>query len=75
MDNVIKDLKENFSEKSDYLRVLVKTFEGVIKGPENKHLQLFYIILPSLTINYIEASLVAKEKLGKKNAPDTYICV
>ena len=75
LDGVIKGLKSNFSEKSDYLRILVKTFAEVVKGPENKHLQLFYMILPSLTISHIDANLVAKDKLGKKNSPDTYIWV
>jgi len=74
LDEVIKSLKANFSERTDYLRLLVKVFEGMIEGQDNNHLQLFYLFLPSLTLNYIEANLIAKDKLIKKKAQDTYIC-
>ena len=68
-------MKENFSERTDYLRMLVKIFEGILADTDCKHLQLFYHFLPALTINYIEAIIIAKDKLVKKKAADTYIFV
>jgi hypothetical protein len=75
LDDVIKTLKLNFTERTDYLRLLVKVFEGMFTGQENKHLRIFYILLPSLTLTYVDACLSAKEKVGKKMAPDSYIFV
>jgi len=76
LDDVIKDLKVNFSGRTDYLRMLVKEFEDTdfSEGQDYKHLQFFYQMMPSLILNYIEASLIAKDKLIKKKAADTYIC-
>jgi len=51
----------------------VKTLYEIVNNPENKHLKLFYLILPPLTINYVESVMMAKEKLGKRNTKDTYI--
>ncbi len=33
------------------------------------------MIIPTLTINYIESMLIAKEKLNKKNSPKAYLTV
>ena len=40
--------------------MLVKVFES-IRSPENKHLNRFHLIVPALTINYIEKMIMAKE--------------
>ena len=75
LDDLIKTLKSNFTERTDYLRLLVKTFDGMFDNQDNKHLKLFHILMPALTINYVEAALAAKEKVNKKNAPDSYVFV
>ena len=33
------------------------------------------MIIPTLTINYIESMLIAKEKLNKKSSPKAYLTV
>lgn len=55
--------------KIRYLRsqLLVNTFAPHFRNPKNAHLKNFYIIVPALTINYIEHILIAKDKLNKKN--------
>lgn len=45
----------------------MKTFAPYFRNPKNDHLKNFYIIVPTLTINYIEHILIAKDKLNKKN--------
>lgn len=75
LDELIKTLKSNFTERTDYLRLMVQTFDGMFDNADNKHLKLFHILMPALTINYVEATLAAKEKVGKKMAPDSYIFV
>ena len=45
----------------------MNTFAPFFKNPKNSHLKNFYIIVPALTINYIEYILIGKDKLNKKN--------
>jgi WASH complex subunit 7 len=53
-DMAIRLLFKQASDAADYLRILVKNFEGVFDTEECAHLKLFYIIIPPLTLNYIE---------------------
>lgn len=48
-------------------QLLVNTFIPYFRNPKNSHLKNFYIIVPALTINFIEHILIAKDKLNKKN--------
>ena len=52
--------------------MLVKVFEAV-RSPENKHLDIFYLTIPALTINYVEKMLIAKDQLGKRNSTECFI--
>lgn len=45
----------------------MNTFAPFFRNPKNVHLKNFYIIVPALTINYIEHILIAKDRLNKKN--------
>lgn len=45
----------------------MSSFVPFFKNPKNSHLKNFFIIVPALTINYIEYILMAKDKLNKKN--------
>lgn len=56
------------------MKMMVKVFEKV-RGEQNKHLKLFYLIVPVLTINFVENMLIVKERLSKKNSVDCYITV
>ena len=62
MDDIFTYLKNSFSERTDYLKLLVKMFEKIV-CEENKHLNLFYLIVPTITINYVENTLMGKERL------------
>jgi WASH complex subunit 7 len=66
----IKNLVENFEEATEYFKLLVKVFIPVFRNPSNIHLKNFYIIVPPLTINFVEHSLTCKERLNKKNKND-----
>jgi len=67
LDSVIRNLIAQFTSESNYFSVLVSIFEPVLNSPEQKHLQNFYLILPSLFINYIENLKSMKEKLMKQS--------
>lgn len=72
LDEVFNMLKNNFSDSTDYIKIMVKVF-STINNKENKHLRLFYMIIPALTINYIENMLMSKERLAKKNQTNCFI--
>eukprot|EP00606_Chrysophyceae_sp_TOSAG23-5_P000989 GSChrysophyteH2.ASY1.ANO1.1643.1 assembled CDS len=54
LDEVIDTLVKNFGEGSDYFKVLVNVFQ-----------KNFYLIVPSLCISWVEASLQAKDCMYK----------
>eukprot|EP00003_Mantamonas_plastica_P021923 TRINITY_DN3625_c0_g1_i4.p1 TRINITY_DN3625_c0_g1~~TRINITY_DN3625_c0_g1_i4.p1 ORF type:complete len:1053 (-),score=451.78 TRINITY_DN3625_c0_g1_i4:39-3197(-) len=66
LDTCIQNLSENFSEGTEYLKMLVNVFASSFRNQQNKHLQNFYIIVPPLMINWCTHMLVEKEKLNKK---------
>ena len=55
------------------MRILVKNFDGVFDGAECAHLKLFHIIIPPLTLNFIEHVQRGKDKIFKKNNKDAFI--
>jgi WASH complex subunit 7 len=75
LDETLDIMKINFSERTDYLRLMVKNFTSIVESNDHKHLAQFYLIVPCLTINYIENLLISKEKLQKKNPLDAIISV
>lgn len=58
---------DNIDEATEYYRLLVKVFEPVLRNKNNMHLQNFYVIVPPLTVNFIEYILNCKEKINKRN--------
>lgn len=74
--DMMKDKFENTEEKkeeTDYLRGLSKRYVGKLSGEGFAKLQFFYMLIPALTLEYIQSLLVAKEKLLKKNFKGGYI--
>ena len=51
----------------------MKNFDGVFSGPECDHLKLFYIIIPPLTLNFIEHVQKGKDRIFKKNNKDAFL--
>lgn len=67
LDKVLDDLAQNLSESSDYFKLLVDVFRPFFRDPRHSHLRHFYIIVPPVTVNYVEHIVTCKEKLTKKN--------
>ncbi|XP_041350230.1 WASH complex subunit 4-like isoform X3 [Gigantopelta aegis] len=67
LDNVIGNLAKNFAEGTEYFKMLVDVFAPEFRNPKNMHLRNFFVILPPLTINWIEHSISCKEKMSRKN--------
>jgi len=74
LDNTLNALSTNFSRDQDFFRLLVDVFEGVLTTDDQKHLKVFYTIIPPLTINFVEHMLVGRDILAtKKNAANAFI--
>ncbi|XP_063238126.1 WASH complex subunit 4 isoform X2 [Bacillus rossius redtenbacheri] len=67
LDQVIGNLVRNFTEGTEYFKLLVDVFAPAFRDPKNMHLRNFHIIVPPLTINFVEHSITCKEKMSKKN--------
>jgi len=53
-------------------QLLIDVFIQATSGQNNSHLRNFYIIIPPLTLNYIEHSINSKEKMYKKSKGATF---
>ncbi|XP_053670252.1 WASH complex subunit 4 [Anopheles nili] len=72
--------------ENEFFRRLIDAFEGFRRRRTNQpdgdgssptdsfaHLELFYLIIPPLTISYVEAMLKAKETIAKKDRHGTFL--
>ncbi len=46
--------------------MLVRVFAKEMSGQAHAHLSTFYMLVPALTLNMVEAGLLAKEALGRQ---------
>lgn len=67
LDSVLEDLTSNSAEGTEYFQMLVDVFAAEFRSAKNIHLRNFYMIVPPLTVNFVEHSISCKEKLSKKN--------
>ncbi|XP_077067097.1 WASH complex subunit 4 [Siphateles boraxobius] len=67
LDCVLSDLTSNSAEGTEYFKMLVGVFAPEFRSVKNMHLRNFYMIVPPLTVNFVEHSIGCKEKLNKKN--------
>jgi len=70
LDSVLQTMSRNFAEGTEYFKMLVSVFQKGFQSADMSHLKNFYVIVPPLTINYVEYMLIAKEKFGKKGKWD-----
>lgn len=67
LDHNIDGLISNFIQGTEYFKLLVDVFAPVFRNPKNVHLKNFFIIVPPLTLNFIEHMILSKDKMTKKN--------
>lgn len=72
LDDIFKSLEDRFSDKIDYLNLMVKAFSKIVTK-ENKHLKLFYMLIPALSINYVEFVARGKDQINKKLSSKAFI--
>jgi len=66
LDSGIASLVQNFAEGTEYYSLLVNVFADEFRNPQNIHLKNFHIIVPPLTVNFVEHILAGKDKMVKK---------
>ena len=62
----VDGMRSSYDEGANYFEILVNVFSSEIRSTKNDHLRHFFLIVPSLTIAYVDSMLVAKDKLQKK---------
>ena len=53
-DMCVKNLFKQAEDAGDYLRMIVKNFDGMLEQENTKHLKLFYLMIPPLTLSYVD---------------------
>lgn len=72
-DMSVRLLFRQAAEATDFLRILVKNFEGMFDGADCAHLRLFHIMIPPLSLNFVEHVQRGKDKVFKKNNKDAFL--
>jgi WASH complex subunit 7 len=60
---ICTNFSQKFAEGSDYFKNLEQVFTKELQKEENSHLKNFFIIVPPLTISYVEHMLISKDKM------------
>jgi WASH complex subunit 7 len=63
LDNALNNLAKNFSEGVDYFKILIKAFAPEFRNENHIHLKNFHVIIPPLTLNFVNYMLTTKDKL------------
>ena len=58
----------NLSSGTNYFYLLLTVFDSIININENPHLNVMFLILPTVIINFVETLMQKKEKLVNKHA-------
>mmetsp|Transcript_32874 Transcript_32874/g.82567 ORF Transcript_32874/g.82567 Transcript_32874/m.82567 type:complete len:1186 (-) Transcript_32874:28-3585(-) len=66
LDHCVENMSKNFAEGTQYFRMLVNVFATEFRNESNSHLQQFFLIVPALTLSYVDHMMNLKDKLAKK---------
>uniref|UniRef100_A0A182QF59 Uncharacterized protein n=1 Tax=Anopheles farauti TaxID=69004 RepID=A0A182QF59_9DIPT len=83
----LANVRASWRLENEFFRLLINAFESFRRRRTNPtegetdstpadnfvHLELFYLIIPPLTISYVEAMLKAKETIAKKDRHGTFL--
>lgn len=71
VDLLLENLTQSFvGQGFEYFKLLVDVFAPEFQSADSQHHHLsnFYIIIPALTLNFVEYLLAAKERVAKKSS-------
>lgn len=82
-ENILKNTNDILREtilsidskvNTKYLNVILKSFNSTFKNKKiAKDMELFYLIIPSITLCHLNRLIIGKEEIYKKNITDGYI--
>ena len=72
LTRVLERIHASFEEGATYFQKLESVFTDEMRSPKNSHLQTFFILVPALTINFVEHLLAAKDKLQRGQLGATF---
>ena len=72
LTRVLERIHASFEEGATYFQKLESVFTDEMRLPKNSHLQTFFILVPALTINFVEHLLAAKDKLQRGQLGATF---
>ena len=64
---LLSTLDHSYTADADYCEAFVRLFRQVFLRSDHGHFNNWYAIVPSLCLNFLEASILAEEMLHKKN--------
>uniref|UniRef100_A0A1A9WID3 WASH complex subunit 4 n=1 Tax=Glossina brevipalpis TaxID=37001 RepID=A0A1A9WID3_9MUSC len=73
LETNILNLAKCFADNTDYFKLLIDAFQPFFRNPNNLHLKTFYLIVPALTMNYVEHMLAMKAKITKKEREEVIL--
>jgi len=72
LDSIVGKLKELFTNPQSFFKQLVDAFAPAFRDKKNTHLENFYMIIPPLTLSYIEHIAVMKDNALKQNKNSSF---
>lgn len=67
LDQNLEHVAKSFKNQNSFFRLLVGVFSKQLCSGSHLHLANFWVILPSLFINFVEYLMICKENLSKNN--------
>ncbi|CAG0879275.1 unnamed protein product, partial [Cyprideis torosa] len=74
LDDAIGNISRNFAEGTAYFKLLVDVFVDAFQDQRNAHLKNFFVIVPPLTLNFVEHLIASKERMGKQKKDGALFC-
>lgn len=75
LDSLCQTYNLHFSSQTDYLRLLSKALGKTMEDESQKYLRIFHYLIPSLFMNFIEKTLICKDKVTKKQIDNVNLFV
>jgi WASH complex subunit 7 len=70
-DSHLNFLNDQFAGESDYFKILVRVISQVLsQSPNSSHLKNFFVIVPAVSITFVEKMLTQKERIGKRSGTE-----
>eukprot|EP00592_Proboscia_alata_P013642 CAMPEP_0194390340 /NCGR_PEP_ID=MMETSP0174-20130528/109434_1 /TAXON_ID=216777 /ORGANISM="Proboscia alata, Strain PI-D3" /LENGTH=1194 /DNA_ID=CAMNT_0039183581 /DNA_START=31 /DNA_END=3612 /DNA_ORIENTATION=+ len=67
LDEMKKIIDSNFTNQKNFCAFFVSIIQEVLSGSDHSHLNNFFVIVPSLSLCWVDSSLQAKDKMYNKN--------